>query len=77
MVRRPVGFGAFEFAVLAGLRAVQLSRGCLPRVDTGSHKLITTAQMEVAQHMVERSPMIPVLPVDLLETPTLDSSVEA
>jgi len=57
MVKRPSGFGAFEFTVIAGLRAVQLSRGCLPRVDTGGHKLIITAQMEVAQHKVLRGPM--------------------
>jgi len=57
MVKRPVGFGAFEFAVIAGLRAVQLSRGCLPRVDHGNHKLVITAQMEVAQFKVARGPL--------------------
>ena len=57
MVKRPAGFGAFEIAVIAGLRAVQLSRGCLPRVGDVSHKLIITAQMEVAQHKVSRGPL--------------------
>ena len=57
MVKRPAGFGAFEFAVIAGLRAVQLSAGCTPRVETGAHKLIITAQMEVAQHKVSRGPL--------------------
>ena len=57
MVKRPAGFGAFEFAVIAGLRAVQLSHGCVPRVGDGTSKLITTAQMEVALHKVSRGPL--------------------
>jgi DNA-directed RNA polymerase subunit K/omega len=57
MVKRPVQFGAFEFAVIASLRAVQLSRGCLPRVERGIHKLVITAQMEVAEHKVQRGPL--------------------
>lgn len=52
MVKRPVAFGRFEFAVLAGLRAAQLSRGCVPLVPTGGHKLTTTAQIEVAEYKV-------------------------
>jgi len=55
VVRRPIGFGAFEFAVMSGLRALQLTRGCTPRVQ-GSQKLITTAQMEVAELKVLRAP---------------------
>jgi hypothetical protein len=43
------------FSVLSSLRAAQLVRGCIPRVVVGPHKLITTAQMEVAQEKVERS----------------------
>jgi DNA-directed RNA polymerase subunit K/omega len=42
---------AFEFAVLAGLRAAQLRRGCTPRVP-GSPKLAVTAQQEVAARKV-------------------------
>jgi DNA-directed RNA polymerase subunit K/omega len=53
MVHRPAELAAFEFAVLAGLRAVQLARGCTPRV-TGAHKITITAQMEVAEGKVVR-----------------------
>jgi DNA-directed RNA polymerase subunit K/omega len=52
-VQRPSGLAAFEFAVLAGLRAVQLSRGCTPRV-TCADKNTVTAQLEVAQGKVVR-----------------------
>jgi DNA-directed RNA polymerase subunit K/omega len=44
---------AFEFAVLAGLRAAQLARGCTPRV-AGAEKLTVIAQMEVAAGKVVR-----------------------
>ena len=47
MVQRPPEFAMFEFAVLAGLRAAQLARGCVPRVTCGD-KITVTAQMEVA-----------------------------
>lgn len=47
MTRRPPAIGAFEFVVLSALRAAQLMRGCLPKVE-GAHKLTTTAQWEVA-----------------------------
>jgi DNA-directed RNA polymerase subunit K/omega len=57
VVQRPAEFSAFEFVVLSGLRAAQLLRGCTPRVD-GTHKIIMTAQMEVAQRKVLRSPAI-------------------
>ena len=59
MVQRPSEFSAFEFVILSGLRAAQLLRGCTPRVD-GTHKIIMTAQMEVAQRKVLRSPAIAV-----------------
>jgi DNA-directed RNA polymerase subunit K/omega len=59
VVKRPLDFGAFEFATLAGLRAGQLTRGCTPRVDGGSHKVAVTAQMEVAERKVEQSPPSP------------------
>ena len=51
MIHRPPGLGAFEFVVLATLRAAQLTRGCQPRVD-GTHKAIVTAQIEVAEGKV-------------------------
>lgn len=55
MVQRPPGFNAFEFVVLSGLRAAQLMRGCTPRV-VSAHKVITTAQMEIAEWKVVRAP---------------------
>jgi hypothetical protein len=53
MIKRPVTIGAFEFAVLAGLRAGQLSRGCVPRVPA-SDKIAVTAQEEIAQQKIVR-----------------------
>jgi DNA-directed RNA polymerase subunit K/omega len=53
VVQRPVELAAFEFAVLAGLRAGQLARGCTPRVSSG-HKVTVTAQLEVAAGKVVR-----------------------
>ena len=53
VVQRPVRFTPFEFAVLAGLRAGQLARGCTPRVSIG-HKVTTTAQLEVAAGKIVR-----------------------
>jgi DNA-directed RNA polymerase subunit K/omega len=65
MVKRPDGMNAFEFSVLSGLRAAQLSRGCTPRVIR-SAKLAVTAQNEVAQRLVVRSPKVesPAEPVE-------------
>ncbi len=51
MVKRPTGMNVFEFAVLSGLRAAQLHRGCTPRVEQ-SPKVAVTAQQEVAQRKV-------------------------
>ena len=56
MVQRPIEFNPFEFAVLAGLRAGQLSRGCTPRV-TASEKVTVTAQLEVAAGKIVSEPM--------------------
>ncbi len=47
LTRRPPAIGAFEFVVLSALRAAQLMRGCIPKVER-AHKLTTTAQWEVA-----------------------------
>ncbi len=55
MVKRPVDMNAFEFAVVCGLRAAQLHRGCTPRVER-CEKLVVTAQHEVAQRKVLRLP---------------------
>jgi DNA-directed RNA polymerase subunit K/omega len=54
VIHRPTAFSAFEFAVMSGLRAAQLMRGCIPRVE-GTHKTIVTAQLEVAAGKVVRA----------------------
>jgi hypothetical protein len=54
VIHRPSDIGTFEFVILAGLRAAQLMRGCIPRVE-GTHKTIMTAQLEVAMRKVVRS----------------------
>ncbi len=51
-VHRPEAMGAFQFVVLSSLRAVQLTRGCLPRIDGGNHKRNVIAQLEVAEGKV-------------------------
>jgi DNA-directed RNA polymerase subunit K/omega len=48
VIQRPTHIGAFQFVVVASLRAAQLTRGCLPKVD-GVHKVIVTAQLEVSE----------------------------
>jgi hypothetical protein len=53
MVQRPEEMNAFEFVVLSSLRAAQLMRGCTPRI-AGIHKMIVTAQLEVAGAKVVR-----------------------
>jgi DNA-directed RNA polymerase subunit K/omega len=58
MVRRPYDMNAFEFVVLAGLRAAQLHRGCTPRVEQ-SEKVAVTAQQEVAERKVRRAAVEP------------------
>ena len=54
LVRPPPQLSTFEFVILASLRAVQLSRGCTPRVE-GAHKRIVIAQLEVASGAVARA----------------------
>jgi len=59
LIQPPVGMGNFRFVVLSALRAVQLRRGSVPRVE-GDHKKTVTAQREVAQGKVwEALPGIP------------------
>lgn len=61
MVRRPISMNAYEFVVVSSLRAAQLMRGCIPRVES-DHKTIMTAQMEVAAGKVAKlAPVPPVL----------------
>ena len=51
VIQRPSGVGAFQFVVLASLRAAQLVRGCRPKVD-GLHKATVIAQLEVSAGIV-------------------------
>ena len=60
MIRRPAGSNPFEFAVVSGLRAAQLMRGCIPKVER-EHKVISTAQLEVAMGKIARIPLVPVV----------------
>jgi DNA-directed RNA polymerase subunit K/omega len=53
LIHRPTSIGAFEFVVLATLRAGQLMQGCIPRTG-GVHKATVIAQIEVAEGKVER-----------------------
>ena len=55
VVQRPTLWNAFEFAVVAGLRAAQLTRGCTPRVPC-AEKVAVTALMEVAAGKIVRDP---------------------
>ena len=55
MITRPADMNAFEFSVVAGLRAAQLVRGCAPRVDRGP-KVAVTARHEVAARKVLARP---------------------
>jgi DNA-directed RNA polymerase subunit K/omega len=47
VVSRPIEMNQFQFAIVSGLRAAQLMRGCTPRVGR-ELKHVTTAQREVA-----------------------------
>jgi DNA-directed RNA polymerase subunit K/omega len=53
VVHRPGTSNAFEFVVVASLRAAQLMRGCTPRVEAIG-KAVTIAQREVAEGKVAR-----------------------
>jgi hypothetical protein len=64
MVHRPPEYSAFEFAVVSGLRAAQLFRGCTARVD-GVYKRTTMAQLEVAAGKVAKS----TIAVDAIKLP--------
>jgi DNA-directed RNA polymerase subunit K/omega len=46
--------GAFEFVVVAALRATQLTRGCRPKVE-GDHATAVLARREVAEGKVTPS----------------------
>ena len=61
MMQHPPGIGVFQFVILASLRAVQLTRGCRPRID-GAHKNTVIAQLEVSQGKVAQA-AVPRCPV--------------
>jgi DNA-directed RNA polymerase subunit K/omega len=54
MTVRPPHLNAYEFVVVASLRAHQLRAGCTPRLP-GTHSATTMAQMEVAGGCVARA----------------------
>jgi hypothetical protein len=58
MIHHPRGIGAFQFVVLASLRANQLRLGCRPRID-GVHKNTVIAQLEVSQGKVVQAAAAP------------------
>lgn len=53
MSHRPADANRFLFVVMSGLRAAQLTRGCIPRI-MGPHKNTVIAQLEVAAGLVKR-----------------------
>jgi hypothetical protein len=58
--------GTFQFVVLSSLRAVQLTRGCRPRIEVGDHKRNVIAQLEVAEGKVfELVPGVPPVALDV------------
>jgi len=62
VIHRPTHIGAFQFVVVASLRAVQLTRGCLPKVD-GLHKITVTAQLEVSEGRIAALDIPPAIDV--------------
>ena len=62
MIQRPTHIGAFQFVVVASLRAAQLTRGCVPKVD-GLHKVTVTAQLEVSEGRIVAIDIPPVVDV--------------
>ncbi len=62
MIQRPDGMGKFEFVILSKLRAAQLMRGCIPRVE-GGHKPTVTAQYEVAEGKVTQATVNPAITI--------------
>jgi hypothetical protein len=68
--------GAFQFVVLAKLRAAQLIRGCIPKIK-GTHKATITAQVEVAQGKVMQvfaAPAVLGEPRDDISVPPLEDA---
>jgi hypothetical protein len=77
VIHRPPDVGAFQFVVLATLRAAQLMRGCTPRVE-GPHKATVTAQLEVSAGKVTEAlgaPRAGSLPLGAADTPIEELAV--
>jgi DNA-directed RNA polymerase subunit K/omega len=62
VIHRPTHIGAFQFVVVASLRAAQLTRGCVPKV-TGLHKVTVTAQLEVSEGQITALEIPPAIDV--------------
>jgi hypothetical protein len=63
MIRPPESMGIFHFVRVAMLRAAQLQRGCVPRVE-GHYTAAATARWEVAEGKVAPIPATPATPAD-------------
>ena len=61
-VTRPAESNAYEFVVVAALRAQQLLAGCTPRL-AGQHNAATMARMEVAAGRVARADATEPVPI--------------
>jgi DNA-directed RNA polymerase subunit K/omega len=57
MIARPDGMGAFEFVAIAALRAKQLTRGCLPKLE-GNHGTAVMARREVSEGKIMSTPRL-------------------
>jgi len=76
VIQRPPGLGAFQFAVLAKLRAAQLIRGCVPKIG-GTHSTAIAALMEVAEGKVMQVLAAPVVlrePAAVLSLPLIEDA---
>ncbi|MFN7985627.1 MAG: hypothetical protein U0Q11_27615 [Vicinamibacterales bacterium] len=77
MIKRPDSMGKFEFAVLASLRAGQLSRGCTPRVE-GDNTTAVIAQREVAEGKITHAPAVTQTPAEMeLDADVVDAAAVA
>lgn len=76
MIQRPPGIGAFQFVVLAKLRAAQLVRGCVPKIG-GTHTTAIAALIEVAEGKVIQvlaAPVVPGEPAAEVSVPPLEGA---
>jgi hypothetical protein len=60
----PLALGNFHLASVMFLRAIQLKQGARPRVETGGHKIVHVAYLEVTGGTVTwEAPAAPILDV--------------